>query len=117
MNEVAGHDAPLSEQMKDFPEQFSTPEIRIDVDEAQKFDMVERILDKARAKAESQEEEGAVLIDIDGARYESPKGWWLIRASNTQPCLVARAEAFSADDLVTLKAELSAMLSEIGLGL
>ena len=33
------------------------------------------------------------LIDIDGLRVEFKEGWGLIRASNTNPCLVARFEA------------------------
>ena len=31
--------------------------------------------------------------DIDGVRVRTPDGWWLLRASNTQAVLVARAEA------------------------
>lgn len=115
MNEVAGNDEPLSALLAEFPEQFSTPEIRIDVDESKKFDFVDKIHAKAQKLIEF--DPNAVLIDIDGVRFESDKGWWLIRASNTQNCLVARAEAFSADDLEILKAELKNMLKSIGLTL
>jgi phosphomannomutase/phosphoglucomutase len=33
------------------------------------------------------------VIDIDGVRVTFPDGWGLVRASNTQPVLVLRAEA------------------------
>ena len=43
--------------------------------------------------------EGFDLIDVDGVRVRFPKGWGLLRASNTQPVLVMRFEAEQADQL------------------
>ena len=40
---------------------------------------------------------------IDGIRINTNKGWWLLRASNTQPALIARCEAYNVKDLLTLK--------------
>ena len=61
---------------------------------------------------------GRVLADvnaIDGVRVSSPDGWWLLRASNTQDALVARAEADSEEGLERLKAELAGQLRASGL--
>ena len=53
--------------------------------------------------------------DIDGVRVNSDNGWWLIRASNTQPILVARCEANSKKNLDKLVENLKSILSEYNL--
>ncbi len=68
------------------PALVNTPEMRFQVDESRKFAVVEEVL--ARLEAE-----GADVNPTDGARVNTPDGWWLLRASNTQDVLVARAEA------------------------
>ena len=47
---------------------------------------------------------GAEVNDVDGVRVKNADGWWLLRASNTQDVLVARAESTSAAGLERLKA-------------
>ncbi len=42
-------------------------------------------------------------------------GWWLVRASNTQAVIVARAEASTEAGLVRLKEEIVRELTESGL--
>ena len=54
------------------------------------------------------------MNDIDGVRVATPDGWWLLRASNTQPVLVARCEAADADGLARLKAALAGELAAAG---
>jgi phosphomannomutase/phosphoglucomutase len=54
--------------------------------------VVERVRDRFRA-------EGRDLIDVDGVRVRFPQGWGLLRASNTQPVLVMRFEAETAERL------------------
>ncbi|RUN77444.1 phosphomannomutase/phosphoglucomutase [Sphingomonas sp. TF3] len=68
------------------PALVNTPEMRFQVDEARKFAVVEEVLDRLEAA-------GADVNRTDGARVNTPDGWWLLRASNTQDVLVARAEA------------------------
>jgi len=46
---------------------------------------------------------GAVINDIDGVRVDTPDGWWLLRASNTQDVLIARCEASDEAGLERLK--------------
>jgi phosphomannomutase len=55
------------------------------------------------------------VSDIDGVRVSTPDGWWLLRASNTQAVLVARAEAKTEEGLERLKAALVTQLEASGL--
>ncbi len=90
------------------PDVVNTPETRFQIDEERKFKVVAEV--KERLKAE-----GADVNDIDGVRVTTPDGWWLLRASNTQDVLVARAEAYSEEGLERLKATLIAQLEASGL--
>ena len=92
------------------PTTISTPELRFPVDEARKFVVIEEV--KKRLK-----KSGAKVIDIDGVRVMTEDGWWLLRASNTQAALVARAEAQTNDGLKRLKALLGDQLEASGLSL
>jgi phosphomannomutase len=60
---------------------------------------------------------GATLTDIDGVRVNTSDGWWLLRASNTQPVLVARCESANEVGLERLKNDLRAALSPSGVAL
>jgi phosphomannomutase / phosphoglucomutase len=53
------------------------------------------------------------VIDIDGARVLFDSGWGLVRASNTQPALVLRFEAFSPDKLDEIRKTVETVLDEI----
>ncbi len=60
---------------------------------------------------------GAEMTDIDGVRVRTRDGWWLLRASNTQAVLVARAESANEEGLARLKTELAAQLAASGVQL
>ena len=90
------------------PHVLNTPELRFDCDDVRKFAVIDEVA--ARLK-----EAGASVSDIDGVRVNTADGWWLLRASNTQAVLVARAEAKDEAGLERLKAALSAQLQESGL--
>ncbi len=95
-------------QMRDaLPQMVNTPELRFDCDEATKFGIVERVRENL-AKA------GATVDATDGVRVKNGDGWWLLRASNTQPVLVARCEARDEAGLNRLKAELTGALKAVG---
>lgn len=81
----------------ELPKLRTTPEIRIPIDEAIKFDVISRL------KAEGDFGE-AKLITIDGVRAEFPYGWGLVRASNTSADLTLRFEAESEEQIHSLKA-------------
>ncbi|MDE3060125.1 MAG: phosphomannomutase/phosphoglucomutase [Pseudomonadota bacterium] len=94
----------LSDLCKALPKRVNTPEIRFDCDDARKFTVIAEV--KARlVKA------GARFSDVDGMRVTTPDGWWLLRASNTQPVLVARCEALHPEGLERLKSDLRNQLS------
>jgi phosphomannomutase/phosphoglucomutase len=63
-----------------------TPEIRIPVDEEQKFELIQRLVTRGDFS-------GGKITTLDGLRVDFSKGWGLIRASNTSACLTLRFEA------------------------
>ena len=52
------------------------------------------------------------FIAIDGVRYSTKEGWWLVRASNTQNIIVARCEAYSKENLNKVKLNLRKFLKK-----
>lgn len=90
------------------PEMINTPEMRFGCPEERKFAVVAEVLARLRA-------EGATVDETDGARVTTKDGWWLLRASNTQAVLVARAEAESADALERLKQTINDQLAASGI--
>ena len=98
----------LTELKDSIPAMVNTPEMRFQVDEARKFTVVDEVLDRLEA-------EGADVNRTDGARVNTPDGWWLLRASNTQDVLVARAEAKDEAGLERLVAQIDAQLAASGI--
>jgi len=92
----------------EMPAMINTPELRFQVDESRKFAVIDEV--KARLAAS-----GATVNDTDGVRVDTADGWWLLRASNTQDVLVARAESLSEDGLERLMAQIDAQLAASGL--
>jgi len=105
---VARLPGPLSAVRKALPQVVNTPELRFDCPDTRKFQVVEEVAGRLRAAR-------ADINDIDGVRVLTEDGWWLLRASNTQAVLVARAEARDEAGLDRLKAALSAQLLKSGL--
>ena len=106
---VSRSERTLSEMVAGFPVYVSTPEIRIDVSEEQKWSIVEQ--------AVAHFKKGHDVIDVDGARVLFGDGWALMRASNTQPAIVARFEAKSARRLAEIQQEVGAWLATHGVSL
>ena len=90
------------------PPMINTPEMRFQVDESRKFAVIDEVLDRLEA-------EGADVNRTDGARVNTADGWWLLRASNTQDVLVARAEAKDQAGLDRLMGMIDAQLAASGL--
>ncbi|MSO68935.1 MAG: phosphomannomutase/phosphoglucomutase [Alphaproteobacteria bacterium] len=105
---LGGTSEPLSAMLDRFPAMQNTPELRIECAEARKCGIVREVRQQLK-KA------GADMIEIDGVRVTTSDGWWLLRASNTQPALVARAESKTSDGLERLKAELRRVLLASGI--
>jgi phosphomannomutase / phosphoglucomutase len=97
---------PLSARVAEFPSYLSTPEIRIDVEEEEKFVIVERAVEEFRRDHE--------IVDVDGVRVLFEDGWGLLRASNTQPVLVLRYEARSPEGLARIQRRMEGFLQSQG---
>lgn len=89
------------------PELVSTPELRFPCSEERKFAVIGEVMARLTR-------DGAQVNDIDGARVNTADGWWLLRASNTQDVLVARAESASPEGLERLVAQINAQLAASG---
>jgi len=90
------------------PQVINTPELRFDCPDTRKFEVVQEVKDRLAAA-------GAKVQDVDGVRVLTEDGWWLLRASNTQAVLVARAEATSEAGLERLKAQIAQQVEASGL--
>jgi phosphomannomutase len=97
----------LTEIMDAMPRSVATPELRFPVDEVRKFAIVEEVRDRLSA-------DGAKVDATDGVRVSTPDGWWLLRASNTQDVLVARAEAKDEAGVERLVAQIDDQLAKSG---
>jgi phosphomannomutase / phosphoglucomutase len=97
MEIVANSGKPLSAQLAGLPVTVSTPEIRFDCPDELKFAVVRQATEELRARHK--------ILDVDGVRVLFPHGWGLVRASNTQPVLVMRFEATSAELLAEYQRE------------
>ena len=89
----------LSKIFNDMEKSFNTPELRFNSTETEKFMIVEKL--KKILKKEKK-----FFISIDGVRYSTKEGWWLVRASNTQDIIVARCESYSKKNLKKIKSDL-----------
>jgi len=105
---VARSERKVSAMRAELPPVQNTPELRFDCDDVRKFRVIEEV-------AERLKQAGAEMTAIDGVRVRTEDGWWLLRASNTQAVLVARAEANTEAGLERLKQALSAQLQASGL--
>ncbi|MCF8044704.1 MAG: phosphomannomutase/phosphoglucomutase [Desulfarculaceae bacterium] len=95
----------VSGLIKDLPETFTTPEIRVECPDDKKFEVVRAITAHFQKERE--------VIDIDGMRALFDGGWGLVRASNTQPALVLRFEAKTEQKLEQIRSAVESILDEI----
>lgn len=98
----------VTQMRSDMVEMINTPEMRFQVDESRKFAVIDEVLERLSS-------DGADVNNTDGARVNTEDGWWLLRASNTQDVLVARAEAKSQVGLDRLMAQIDEQLALSGL--
>ena len=109
----------LSDLVADLPKTVVTPEIRVDLPDAVKFEVMRSIQAKFAEYLKAGQELGPAqltlrdVITIDGVRAIFDGGWGLIRASNTQPALVLRFEAISIDRMNAIRALIEGELAEV----
>ena len=104
---VARSGRSLGDLLGDVPRYPSTPELRLDCPEEEKFEVVREAVEHYRGSHE--------VVDVDGARVQFDGGWALIRASNTQPVVVVRLEADSRERLSEIRDDVAALLARHGI--
>jgi phosphomannomutase/phosphoglucomutase len=82
----------VSELFEDIPQLAATPEIVLSTPDAVKFTIIQEITDALSAQTD--------VITLDGVRALFKSGWGLVRASNTQPAITLRFEAYTVPELV-----------------
>ena len=92
---LSATDKTLSQLLSTIPFYQSTPEIRTECSEKDKFRIVKELKDYFKGMYET--------IEIDGIRILFEGGWALIRASNTQPIIVLRFEAKTKEKMEEIK--------------
>ena len=97
----------LTELKSAMPTAVATPELRFQVDEPRKFAIIDEVRDRLAA-------DGAKVDATDGVRVSTIDGWWLLRASNTQDVLVARAESADQAGLDRLVGQIDDQLARSG---
>ncbi|MEM6266562.1 MAG: phosphomannomutase/phosphoglucomutase [Pseudomonadota bacterium] len=102
----------VTELKSAIPEMLNTPEMRFQVDEARKFPAIDEVTQRLTSNPGPEVEN---VNATDGVRVNTADGWWLLRASNTQDVLVARAESNSEEGLERLIAQLDEQLALSGL--
>ena len=98
----------VTELKSAMPAMLNTPEMRFQVDESRKFAAIDEVKDRL-SKTDAD------VNDTDGVRVTSDDGWWLLRASNTQDVLVARAESYTQEGLDRLMGQIDEQLAASGL--
>ncbi len=104
---VASGSDSLADMRNRLPATVNTPELRFDCADERKFAVIDEVRERLA-------QDGANVNDIDGVRVTTADGWWLLRASNTQPVLVARCESEDAAGLNRLKHALVDQLTQSG---
>ena len=103
-------DKTLDQIISKFDTSSYSPEILIPVAENEKFELMQTLLSACQFS-------GAQIISVDGLRAEYPKGWGLIRASNTSANLTLRFEGDDDASLEqvkkTFRRELSPFINQI----
>ena len=103
---VSSSEGSVRDLLADVPTYFSTPELRVDCADERKFSLVQAASEHFRKEHD--------VIDVDGARVLYGDGWGLIRASNTQPIVVLRFEALTAERRDAIRAEFESWMRTQG---
>lgn len=103
---LAASDRDAEQMLRSLPGSIVTPELRIEVSETQKFELMERLASLAEFPM-------ARINRLDGIRADFSDGWGLIRASNTTPALLLRFEATSRQSLLRIQDAFRQLLKQV----
>lgn len=104
---LAADTRPASAIFAELPEPLSTPEIRLDLKEGEPHRLITAIMQTA-----ASQQDHAKVTTLDGLRMDFADGWGLVRASNTQPCLVMRFEGQDKAALERIRAHFQNLIQQ-----
>ncbi|HEX8570378.1 MAG TPA: phosphomannomutase/phosphoglucomutase [Caulobacteraceae bacterium] len=107
---LSGSERTLAEFRASLPAMITTPEMRIGCPDERKGEVVAEVAERLRRA-------GATVNDADGVRVSTPHGWWLLRASGTEPKITCRCEAADEAGLERLMQQLRRELRESGVSI
>jgi phosphomannomutase/phosphoglucomutase len=90
----------------ELPEPVTTPEIRLDLNEGEPARLMQALMQQANDFSEAR------VTTIDGLRVDFANGWGLVRASNTQPCLVMRFEGTDQAQLNAIQQRFDTLIAQ-----
>ena len=105
---INNNEKKLSDLVDEIPRVFNTPEIRIECDDNKKFDIISKVIERQKRSRKK-------IVNIDGVRVSEKDGWWLLRASNTQPAIVLRCESLTEEGLEFQKRAVEDELSQFNI--
>lgn len=106
--EIASEHDDFAEYVDSLPRYFASPEVFIDVDDEEKFEIIKKLQKYLK-------DNNYDFIDIDGARINFPNGWALARPSNTTAFIKCRFEGVTQEDLVEIEKKSLKIFEEVGI--
>jgi len=103
---LGGTETPPEAILNALPTSFSTPELKVQMQEGENHDFVTEFKERSRF-------DGARISTIDGLRADFDDGWGLVRASNTTPILVVRFDAETEEALIRIKASFRSQMLDV----
>ncbi|HJS90736.1 MAG TPA: phosphomannomutase/phosphoglucomutase [Steroidobacteraceae bacterium] len=100
----------LGDFRRNLPPTATTPELRLPCPEERKSGVLREVAARLAAV-------GAPVDTTDGLRVSEPEGWWLLRASGTEPKLSVRCEAADESGLERLRQAVGKHLAACGIEL
>ena len=91
--------------LEKLPQKINSPEYRIACEEKEKKEIVDHVKTIFASRSDAN------LLTIDGVKAETPYGWGLIRASNTQPVVCLRFESNNQEGLDKIQDDFTTALA------
>ena len=88
---ISNSDQSIAEIFDEIPKLVATPEIVLSAPDDLKFNMIDEMTASLQGDYE--------VVTVDGARVLFDHGWGLVRASNTQPAVTLRFEAYTREQV------------------
>ncbi|CAB3678291.1 MULTISPECIES: phosphomannomutase/phosphoglucomutase [Achromobacter] len=105
--EIVSRHADACAPLEALPQDVSTPELKLEMEEGQPFTLVKALQDQG------QFPDARRVITIDGVRAEYADGFGLARPSNTTPVVVLRFEAENPEALQRIQADFRRELGKL----